>query len=82
MLFFICLIISLVIMVVGLLINHSIYRKNGVELVSVLQEEFGDDDLFFSTMFIMFLLIFMMIPFINVLISIALNSALFIHGVS
>lgn len=80
MLFFVSLFFTLVIMLIGLLINDSWYKKHNNKLSEYIIDGFVDEDLIIITVFIGISIIIFLAPGFNILAALSLNIGLFIKG--
>lgn len=79
---FISLLLALIIMMIGLTINNSWFKKNNKVLFNYLINSFDIryEGLGWIAFFISLLLILFLIPIVNIVVSLSINIALFIAG--
>ena len=80
--FFTSLLLALIIMIIGLTINSSWFKKNNKDLSSYLISSFDIrfEGLGMVTFLISLLLIVFLIPIVNIITSLSINIALFMAG--
>lgn len=79
---FVSLLLPLIIMMIGLTINNSWFKKNNKDLFNYLINSFDVryEGLGWVAFLISLLLIIFLIPIVNVIVSLSINIALFIEG--
>lgn len=79
---FVSLLLPLIIMMIGLTINNSWFKKNNKDLFNYLINSFDVryEGLGWVAFLISLLLIIFLIPIVNIIVSLSINIALFIEG--
>lgn len=79
---FVSLLLPLIIMMIGLTINNSWFKKNNKDLFNYLINSFDVryEGLGWIAFLISLLLIIFLIPIVNIIVSLSINIALFIEG--
>ena len=80
MVYCISLAIAAVIMVIGLLINDYWYKKQDKKLSDTIIP-LANEDLFIIILVVVFAIIILLFPLLNILIALSINIGLFIKGV-
>ena len=78
--YFISFLLTMLIMGIGLLINNSWYKKHDKKLSDVIIP-LANEDLFIIILVVVFAIIILLFPLLNILVALSINIGLFIKGV-
>ncbi len=78
--YFISFLLTMLIMGIGLLINNSWYKKHDKKLSDVIIP-LANEDLFIIILVVVFAIIILLFPLVNILVALSIGIGLFIKGV-
>lgn len=82
MVFFISLFITILLMLIGLLVNYWWYQKHDKKLFGFIADMLCfDDDFLLTILAICLLTVILLAPLLNIIVALSINIGLFIRGV-
>lgn len=73
---------TILIMMIGLLVNHCWYQKHYKNLFRFITDTLCyDDDFLLTILAVCLLIIILLMPFLNIIVALSINIGLFIRGV-